>query len=171
MRDARDAKDALLLQNGDHAELLAAYFPMIRQRCLIKVRGDAGEDVAQNVLERLCASSSAASGTRFPSASSYTRSSSGRSAITSGDARPMSPLPEGWDVADEHDPYRPLEDDQALEVLFAPLPEGARRVLDLRYRQGLEPEEIAVELKIKRNAVDQALHRGHVRLRESISAG
>ena len=82
----------------------------------------------------------------------------------------MPPLPEDWDLADETDPYRPLEDDQALADLFADLPEGSRRVLELRYRDGLEIDEIAARLDIKRNAVDQALHRGHVRLRESIGA-
>jgi RNA polymerase sigma factor (sigma-70 family) len=170
MRDARDAEDALLLQNGDHAELLAAYYPMIRQRCLIKVRGDAGEDVAQNVLERLW--SELQRGKRYPVPFRVVVHQVIRWTVNDHfEGRPLDvPLPEGWDVADEHDPYRPLEDDQALEVLFAPLPEGARRVLDLRYRHGLELEEIAAKLKIKRNAVDQALHRGHVRLRESISA-
>ena len=73
-----------------------------------------------------------------------------------------------WEVADEADPYGPLVEDEALEWLFGGLPEGARRVLDLRYRQGLEIAEIAERLGLERNAVDQALHRGHERLRERI---
>jgi RNA polymerase sigma factor (sigma-70 family) len=170
MRDARDAEDALLLQNGDHAALLAAYQPMIRQRCLIKLRGDAGEDVAQNVLERLLRELKRGKRYTVP----YRVVVHMVITWTINDhfgGRPTElALPEDWDVADEIDPYRPLEDDQALESLFARLPEGARRVLELRYRRGLEPEEIALELNIKRNAVDQALHRGHLRLRESINA-
>ncbi|MEO9176544.1 MAG: RNA polymerase sigma factor [Gaiellales bacterium] len=171
MRDARDAEDALLLQNGDHAALMAAYHPVIVQRCLVRVRSDAGHDVAQTVLERLYRE--LARGKRYSvpyrvvvhkvidwTVKDYFQ---GRSTEIE--------LPEGWDVADETDPYRPLEDDQVLEDLFAPLPEGARRVLELRYREGLELEEIAVRLDLKRNAVDQALHRGHARLRESIGAG
>ena len=43
------------------------------------------------------------------------------------------PLPEDWDLADEADPYRSLEDDEALGDLFAELPERTRRVLELRY--------------------------------------
>ena len=53
MRDARDAEDALLLENGDHATLIAAYHQIVVQRCLVAVRSEAGFDVAQNVFERL----------------------------------------------------------------------------------------------------------------------
>jgi len=41
-------------------------------------------------------------------------------------------------------------------------------VLELRYLEGYDHEEIARRLGIERNAVDQALHRGHRRLREAI---
>jgi RNA polymerase sigma factor (sigma-70 family) len=170
MRDARDAEDALLLQNGDHAALLAAYQQMIFQRCRIRVRGEAGEDVAQNVLERLLRELTRGKRYSIPYRV-VVHKIIDWTIREHFQGRPTDlALPEGWDVADEADPYRPLEDDQALEVLFAPLPEGARRVLELRYREGLELEEIAARLEIKRNAVDQALHRGHQRLRESIGA-
>lgn len=43
-------------------------------------------------------------------------------------------------------------------------------MLELRYREGLEIDEIAERLDMTRNAVDQALHRGHSRLRERIGA-
>ena len=36
----------------------------------------------------------------------------------------------------------------------------------VRYRDGLEPDEIAAELGMQRNAVDQALHRGRAKIRE-----
>src|SRR3954469_23025549 len=54
MRDARDAEDALLLQTGDHAQLIAAWYPVIVQRCRVRA-GGAGWDVAHNVIERLLA--------------------------------------------------------------------------------------------------------------------
>jgi DNA-directed RNA polymerase specialized sigma24 family protein len=38
----------------------------------------------------------------------------------------------------------------------------------LRYLEGLEIEEIAARLSLSRNAVDQALHRGHKTLREQV---
>ena len=67
------------------------------------------------------------------------------------------PLAGGWDPVDEADPYQPLEDDEALEDLFADLPEGSRRVLELRYREGLEIDSIADRLAMTRNAVAAAL--------------
>src|SRR6266542_2111738 len=53
MPDVRDAEDALNLQTGDFAALLAPYLEIIHQRCLIAVRDGQGEDVAQNVYLRL----------------------------------------------------------------------------------------------------------------------
>src|SRR5215211_709442 len=53
MPHVRDAEDALNLQTGDFAALLAPYLEIIRQRCLIAVRDGQGEDVAQNVYLRL----------------------------------------------------------------------------------------------------------------------
>ena len=52
MRDARDAEDALLLETGNHAALIAAWYPVIQQRCLIR-GGAAGDDIAHDVVERL----------------------------------------------------------------------------------------------------------------------
>src|SRR5215217_9435438 len=53
MHDARDAEDALLLEAGDHAALLAAYEDVVVQRCLVATRHESGYDVAQNVFVRL----------------------------------------------------------------------------------------------------------------------
>jgi RNA polymerase sigma factor (sigma-70 family) len=170
MRDARDAEDALLLQNGDHAALIAAYREIVAQRCRIAVRSDTANDVAQNVFERMLRE--LARGKRYSVPYRVVVHKIVDWTVKEHfQGRPTDiALPEGWDVADETDPYRPLEEDQALEVLFADLPEGSRRVLELRYRDGLEIDEIAAQLELNRNAVDQALHRGHARLRESIGA-
>ena len=84
---------------------------------------------------------------------------------------PESPLADDWDLADPDNPYGALEDTQALDHLFAGLTDGSRRVLGLRYQDGLEIDEIAERLGLTRNAVDQALHRGHAKLRECIRAG
>ena len=168
MRDARDAEDALLLQNGDHAALIAAYHEIVVQRCRIAVRSEGGYDVAQNVFERLLKELARGKLYRVPyrvvvhKVVDWTIKDHFQGAPTDV------PLPKGWDLADEADPYRPLEDDEALEDLFADLPEGARRVLDLRYQEGLEIDEIAERLGMERNAIDQALHRGHAKLREKL---
>jgi Sigma-70, region 4 len=151
MRDARDAEDALLLQNGDHAALIAAYHEIVVQRCRIAVRSEAVTTcvpyrvVVHKVVDWTVKE-------HFQGLPTHV------------------PLPEDWDLADEAYPYEPLEDDEALEDLFADLPEGSRHVLELRYREGLEIDEIAERLGMKTNAVHQALHRGHSKLRERISA-
>ena len=170
MRDARDAEDALLLQNGDHAALIAAYHEVVVQRCLVAVRSEAGYDVAQNVFERLL--KELARGKRYdvPYRVVVHKVVDWTIKDHFQGARTDLPLPEDWDLADVSDPYRSLGDDEALEQMFGELPEGARRVLDLRYREGLEIDEIAERLDMDRNAVDQALYRGHAKLRERIGA-
>jgi RNA polymerase sigma factor (sigma-70 family) len=171
MRDARDAEDALLLENGDHAGLIAAYHRVVVQRCLVALRSEAGYDVAQRVFERLLRELARGKRYRVPyrvvvhKVVDWTIKEHFQGVPTDV------PLPEDWDLADEADPYQPLEDDDSLEQLFADLPEGARHVLELRYRDGLEIDEIAERLDMTRNAVDQSLHRGHAKLRELVGEG
>jgi len=168
MRDARDAEDALLLQNGDHAALLAAYHEVVVQRCLVAVRSEAGYDVAQNVFERLLRE--LARGKRYvvPYRVVVHKVVDWTVKAHFQGVPSDVPLPEDWELADETDPHPAFEQDEALEDLFAELPEGARRVLELRYIEGLEIDEIAQRLELDRNAVDQALHRGHKKLKERL---
>ncbi len=53
MRDARDAEDKRLLETGEIDLLLAGWYETIVSRCVAKMRGPAGHDVAQFVCERL----------------------------------------------------------------------------------------------------------------------
>ena len=53
MRDARDAEDNRLLENGEIDLLLAGWVETIDARCVAKMRGPVGHDVAQAVCERL----------------------------------------------------------------------------------------------------------------------
>ena len=53
MRDARDAEDNRLLQTGEIDLLLAGWVETIHARCVAKMRGPVGHDVAQVVCERL----------------------------------------------------------------------------------------------------------------------
>jgi len=165
MADARDAEDALLLQAGDHGGLVGAWYPVVLQRCLVRA-GAAGWDVAHDVVERLLAE--LRRGKRYPvpyrvvvhMVTSWTLKEhfQGR--------RTDLPLPEGWDPADAADDLAGFERAFDLERLFEELPDGDRAVCRLRYLDGLEIEEIAARLRKTRNAVDQALHRAHGRLRE-----
>jgi DNA-directed RNA polymerase specialized sigma24 family protein len=169
MRDARDAEDAKLLEDGDHVRLLAAYHDVVRQRCLVRVPGDAAHDVAQDVYERLW--SELQRGRRYTvpyrvvvhNVVSWTIKEHFQ-------GRPTDvPLPEGWD------PASPEGDEVVLPeldigALLAQLPPGDATVCRLRYVHGKEIDEIATELGKERNAVDQALWRAHRRLRELIGA-
>lgn len=167
MAHAEDARDAQLLDAGDIAALLAIYEPVIRARCIARLKGDlVADDVAQDVLLRLL--------DEFRRAKRY-GSTPYRVVVhkvvdwTLRDhwgSRPTHvPLPEGWEP--------PAEDTSAEVVsryhmasLFDGLPERQRQVCELRYLQLLDHDEIAARLGIERNNVDQALHRGHARLRE-----
>src|SRR5215210_4115349 len=170
MHDARDAEDALLLEAGDHAALIAAYEDVVVQRCLVATRDESGYDVAQNVFVRLLRELDRGKRYSVPyrvivhKVVDWTVKEhfTGRPTDVS--------LPKGWDPVDESDPYADV-DGSDLDVLWADLPEGSREVLDLRYVEGLEIDEIAERLGKTRNAVDQALHRAHDKLRERVRRG
>ena len=80
-------------------------------------------------------------------------------------------LPEGWDPADPSDDHAELVDRDAVATLLEPLEGKTKAVLELRYLARLEIDEIAAELGMTRNAVDQALHRGHAKLRKTLTRG
>src|SRR4051794_41090355 len=110
MRDARDADDALLLETGRHAELLAVYQQVVFQRCRLKVRGDAWQDVAQDALERLYRELTG--GKSYPVHSrvvvfrvivwTFGEPFAGRTTASS--------TPADWDLEDTRNDYAPLED-------------------------------------------------------------
>jgi RNA polymerase sigma factor (sigma-70 family) len=165
-----DADDAKLLQDRRIDVLLAKYEPAILGRCIARLHGDlAAEDVAQNVLLRLLQ--------EFHRAKSYGETPYrvvvhqvvGWTIADHFAGRPTDvPLPDAWDPAGE-DPNDDVLARHDLRRLFAALPDGTRHVLELRYLLGLGIEEIAEQLQMTRNAVDQALHRGHARLREALA--
>jgi RNA polymerase sigma factor (sigma-70 family) len=165
-----DADDAKLLQERRIDVLLAKYEPVILGRCIARLHGDlAAEDVAQNVMLRLLQ--------EFHRGKSYGETPyrvvvhqvvTWTIADHFADRPTDVPLPDGWDPAAD-DPNDDALAGHDLRRLFAPLPEGTRRVLEHRYLLGFEIEDIAEQLQMTRNAVDQALHRGHARLREALA--
>lgn len=58
-----------------------------------------------------------------------------------------------------------VEERLTLERLFEELTENEQRIFVLRYLEGIDIAEIAAREGVTRNAVDQALHRGHAKLR------
>jgi RNA polymerase sigma factor (sigma-70 family) len=169
MHDARDAEDALLLEQGDHATLLAAWQPTILQLCRLKVPGDPAWDVAQDVCERLLRE--LRRGKRYPVPYRVVVHNVVKWTVKEHfqGRRTDVPLPDDWDPATEDAGYRAFEADHDLGVLLAELPPGDREVAELRYCEGLEIDQIAERLGKTRNAVDQALWRANARLRRGLA--
>jgi DNA-directed RNA polymerase specialized sigma24 family protein len=162
-----DDADARHLADGEIAWLLARYEPAVRARCIARLRGDpAAEDVAQNAMLRLLTEFHR--GRRWPGVpfrvvvhqvTGWTLADHFAGRATDA------PLPDGWEPGAED----PALARVGLRELFESLPDGARRVCGLRYLLGLEIDEIAARLGMTRNAVDQSLHRAHVRLRDLVT--
>ena len=165
MHDARDAEDRRLLGAGDISGLLATYYPVVVERCRARIRaeGDA-YDVAHRVMERLLGELRRGKTYRVSFRVVVHKVVDWKLAEHFTGA-PAELIPENWDPAGD-DPYVEFEVDYDLEQLFADLPPRSREVLDLRWRQGLEIDEIADQLGMERNAVDQALWRAMNALRK-----
>jgi RNA polymerase sigma factor (sigma-70 family) len=167
MADARDAEDSRLLGEGDHAALLATYYPVVVERLRLRLPDGDAHEVAHNVMERLL--SELAKGKRYPVPFRVVVHMVTGWKLKEFQTRGRTELPlEDWDPESCEDPFAEFEQGHDLELLFAGLPERAREVLRLRYLEGLEIDDIAARLGLDRNAVDQALHRGHRKLREAI---
>jgi RNA polymerase sigma factor (sigma-70 family) len=164
-----DAEDTRLLEQGQIEYLLAKYHDVIVGRCVARLRGHPdAEDVAQSVKLRLLR--------EFHRGKRYgdtpyrvvVHQVIGWTLSEYFDGRPTDvELPEDWSP-EAGDGAERVEADFYLEALFADLPSRQREVLELRYLSGLEHEEIATRLGMTRNAVDQALHNGHEKLRRAL---
>ena len=159
----RDAEDDALLRSGRHADLLAAYYPVIRERLRLRLPRDEADEVAHRVVERLLLEASRGARYRVPYRV-VVHSVVGWKLREHFGERGPDPLlvdPEAGD-----DPLARAAERLGLEQMLAGLPARERQVLTLRYLDGREIAEIAEELGMTRNAVDQALFRGRRRLKE-----
>jgi RNA polymerase sigma factor (sigma-70 family) len=171
VRDERDAEDARLLEKGDIAGLIAAYHGIIVGRCIARLRGDdAAYDVAQNVMLRLVAEFKRGKRYTVPYRVVVHQVIDWTLKEHFEERDTAVPLPEGWEPAVE-DASEAVLSRYYLTDLLATLPGETRKVMELRYLDGLEIEQIAERLGLTRNAVDQALHRGHAKLREGLADG
>ena len=164
MRDARDAEDARLLEAGEHETLLATYLDTIVGRCRARIHGPEADDVAQNVVERLWAELQRGRRYTVPYRVVVHKVIDWKLREHWGEAPSAAPLDEIPD--EELEQYARSVSDLDLAAAFAQLPERQRQVAHLRYLTGLEHEQIATSLGINRNAVDQALHNAHRKLKE-----
>ena len=168
MHDARDAEDTTLLEANEHARLLATYYPVIVERCRLRFSDPDAYEVAHRIVERLLVELAKGRAysvpfrvvvhnvTNWKLKEFFTRAE----AVVDADDRD----------AEGPDPFEEFEQGYDLALMFAGLPDRVREVMRLRYIEGLEIDQIAERLGIERNAVDQALHRGHTKLRETALA-
>ena len=163
--------DAELLESEDHARLLARYEVVIHQRCVAALRGSLdADDVAQDVKLRLWRELCAGKRYRGLPFKVVVHQVIGWTLKDYWQGHDTTaPLPEGW-LGDPHDPIGELHDRYSVTALLAGLPDRQRECWALRLA-GLEPDRIAAELGMTRNAVDQALHNGRKKLRQALAGG
>ena len=166
MRDARDAEDKRLLENGEIHLLLSGWVETISGMCVAKMRGAVGEDVAQAVCERLWKELKAGKH-RDGKHPFRVIVHSVIGWVCKGWYEP------GWQESELFDLDGAAPDeteavivDLTLEQFVATLPSGDGEVGALYYLEALEPAEIAERLDKKPNAVYQAISRNKGRLRE-----
>jgi RNA polymerase sigma factor (sigma-70 family) len=169
MADARDAEDTQWLEEGDAglARLLAKYEPVILGRCMARLRGDdAAFDVSQAVMLRLV--DEFRRGKRYPVPYRVVvHQVIGWTLNDHFGGKPAQPFDEAWNPGVDDAELAAMLERHDLMHEFASLPERQRQVCELRYLAGLEPDQIATKLGMQRNAVDQALHNAHRKLKEA----
>ncbi len=171
MHDARDAEDARLLEERDYATLFAKYEPIIVGRCIVALKGHAdAEDVAQNVMLRLFGELHRGRTYSVPFRVVVHQVIKWTLNDYWAGLRLDVPLPEDWDPAAPNEADA-VESRWFLETVFDGLPDRQREAAELRYLEGLERDQIAERLGIRENAVDQALHNAHAKLREVLAGG
>ena len=170
MRDARDAEDKRLLENGEIELLLAGWVETIRARCVARMRGAVGEDAAQAVCERLWRELKLGKH-RDGTLPFRVVVHSVIRWVCNGWFEP------GWYENEflDFDGAAPDEAeavviDVTLEQFVATLSPGDGEIAALSYLDGLEPAEIAARLDKKPNAVYQAISRNKAKLREWLEA-
>lgn len=172
MLDARDAEDSQLLDAGDLAGLVAKYQPLVIGRCVAKLRGHAdAEDVAQNVMLRLVREFQAGKRygeTPYRVVVNNVIDWTVREYFQGKDT--SLPLPDDWDAGGGHFADE-LVSRYYVADLFEPLPDGDRRVMKRYYLLGWDIPQIADDLAMRRNAVDQALYRGRKAIRQALADG
>ena len=167
MPDDRDALDERLLDEGGHAELLAAYYPVILARLLLRLEAGEAFEVAHRAVDRLLGE--LARGRRYPvpyrvvvhQVTGWTL----KEYFAEGKRTALAPLPPDWDPGDAgHD--EGVASDEWVRFIIGQLSGRDGEVAWLRYVDELEIPRIAERLGMTRNAVDQSLHRSRRRLRK-----
>jgi len=164
MHRERDHEDARLMAQGAYGVLLATYYPVMRDRLRARrLPPQQADDILQQACVRLLGELRSGRTYRVPfrvvvhNVLDWTR--------RGWSERREDLLPEEWDAGADDDALRRVEEEHDLELRIAGLPPREQDVVRRRYGRGEAIEEIAADLGISRNAVDQALFRAHRRLR------
>jgi DNA-directed RNA polymerase specialized sigma24 family protein len=170
MHDARDAEDNRLLEAKEHKQLLDNYVYLVEEWVSLRVRNPlAAEEIVQRVFLRLANELDAGNTYRVPYRVVVWNVVNWTCRGYEWSPKEGMSLPEGWDVS-APDAFEEWEGEHDLGVLIASLPHRDREVLDLLYREGLSPTQVAEKLGMTRNAVDQAAYRGHRGVAERLGA-
>ena len=166
--DESDAIDARLLAEGDLDRLFARHYDDLVSRAVMRLRDrDAAADAVQTAALRVLRELRAGRDHGHPmrvvlhQVLTYT--------LRGWGAPIEDPLPEVDEPRDPRadDHLAAVEHRAWLDGVLGVLPPRVRDVTRMRFGEGREIAEIAQELGIQRNAVDQALHRGRAALREA----
>jgi RNA polymerase sigma factor (sigma-70 family) len=160
MHDARDAEDTRLLEAGEHQRLVESYYGVVLDRCRARLR-DEGDaiDVAAEVVIRILSELKRGKRYAVPFRVVVHQVTTWKIKEFYAPGMPveveLDELLEGLSDGG----FTAFESDFDLERLFAELPPRDREIATLRWRDGLEIVEVAERLGLRRNAVDQSLHR------------
>lgn len=170
MHDARDAEDNRLLEAKEHTQLLESYVYLVEEWVAIRVRDrQAAEEVVQRVFLRLANELAAGKRYAVPYRVVVWKVVNWMAQGYEWSPKEAATLPDDWDDL-ARDEFEAWEAEHDLALWLADLPERDREVLDLLYREGLSPVQIAERLGIAPNAVHQATHRGHRKVAEKLAS-
>jgi RNA polymerase sigma factor (sigma-70 family) len=170
--DAADAEDDRLLREDRLGELFARHYDDLVARARARVGAQRSHDVVHGALLRTLREIRAGREWPIPFRAVVHQHLGWQIGALGGQSPPAS-LPEGWDVVDPtgHDGFVAVEERLAIGALLEALPPRDREVMHRRYLDGCEIDQIAEDLSMTRNAVDQALWRGRRALREGWTDG
>jgi RNA polymerase sigma factor (sigma-70 family) len=169
MHDARDAEDKRLLEAGEHTQLLTNYVYLVEEQVSLRIwNRDAADEVVQRVFLRLASELAAGRTYTVPYRVVVWKVVDWTVRGYEWTSKDGASLPEHWDGV-APDELEAWEDEHDLGLLIADLPPGDRQVLELLYRDGLSPAQIAERLGMNANAVYQATHRGHRKVAEKLA--
>lgn len=169
MHDARDAEDTRLLEAGEYARLVEAYYGLILGRCRSRVwdEGDA-IGVAAEVVIRLLRELKA--GRRYSVPFRVVVNKVVTWKLREHFARPAATEVEFGEDGVDDEAFATFETEHDLRSLVADFPERERNVVLLRLLDDLSPDEIAERLGTTRNNVDQGWYHGLRRMAERLEA-